>query len=188
MQPQVHSQQPDVGSTKKRRDDLIFQIGSRLGELHFPTGDRAALRRYEPRHNTRGETVALRLLIEAGGEEEWASKDIKIAVERWAWLLHCMALMSGPDRKPHDRGKDPGAVLHTIGYSEARLGRLLDARGDTFDDLLARTCRMVAARGETIDWTRVAPLVLAENGDVAERARLRIAASYYKAQADAKKD
>ena len=56
-------------------------IGSEvgLGELDFPTADRAALRRYEPRRNRRGETVALRLLIEAGGEEELAAcEDIKI--------------------------------------------------------------------------------------------------------------
>ena len=99
-----------------------------------------------------------------------------------------MALMSGPDRKPHDRGKDPGAVLYSIGYNEARLGQLLDARGDTFDELLARTCRMIAARGETIDWTRVAALVLADNGGAAESARLRIAASYYKAASSRQED
>ncbi len=177
----------------KRRTSLIWKIGSKLGQEHFPTGDRAALRRYEPSRNTRGETVAIKLLLaEDSGEEELAVKDIRRPVERWTWLLHCMALMSGPGRSPHNDEKDEnkklipnGKILFEVGFGESRLARLLDARGDSFDDLFARLCRGLSSKGKGLEWSSLVPLIFAENGDKPESARLRIAADYYAAQAKA---
>jgi CRISPR system Cascade subunit CasB len=163
---------------------IIGAAGKALGSNWYPNGQRAELKRYEPARNTAGETAALRLLINAGAQVE----DMRPAeVRNWIWLLHCMALLSAPNRDPHsvEHNARPGRVLHRIGYSEARLSRLLDARGESFDTLLERTVRYIARYGEPLNWSKIALLLLRRDEDNAwaENARLAIARDYLTAKA-----
>jgi CRISPR type I-E-associated protein CasB/Cse2 len=163
---------------------IIGAAGKALGSDWYPNGHRAELKRYEPARNTAGETAALRLLISADAQLD-AMRPAEI--RSWIWLLHCMALLSAPNRDPHSTGHNarPGVVLHRIGYSEGRLSRLLDARGDTFNTLLERTVRRIARHGEQLNWSQVAPLLLSrdEESAWAENARLAIARDYFTAKA-----
>jgi hypothetical protein len=61
------------------------------------------------------------------------------------------------------------------GYSEDRLRHLLEARGKTFDDLLSRMARFLAAKQAVVNWGDLAPLVLdPEDSERAEQARLNL--------------
>ena len=167
----------------RKREGRIASIASQIGRSDFSTGDRAALRRLDPdRPNYAGLAVVLRVMRNAGIKiDELGTRRLG----RWTLLIHAMALMSGPGKSPHVQGKGrSGGVLHAGFYSESRLMRLLEARGTTRDDLIRRLARFLAAKGLAIDWVALAPLILDdEDGEDAERARLRIARDYYAAEA-----
>lgn len=167
--------------TKATRASVIATIAGKIGHKDFPTGDRAALRRLDPENPSYGGlAVVLRVMRNAGAKIDGIGDD---HLARWVLLVHAMSLMSAPDRSPHAKG-DSGGVLHEAGYSEARLMRLLEARGTTRDGLLIRLARFLAAKNLRIDWTGLARLVLDdEDGEGAERTRLALARGYYAAEA-----
>jgi hypothetical protein len=154
---------------------IIRALGEALGADWFPNGDRNDLMRYGGLHHAAGEAVALRLLIDSGARLEtmWTAE-----VRGWLWLIHCMSILSRPNRNPHSNANEarPGDVLQRAGYSEFRLSRLLDARGETFNALLERTVRRIARFGYPINWSKIAPLVLSHDPEStwAENARLVI--------------
>jgi len=96
----------------------------------------------------------------------------------WALLMHAMALMA-PD--PHERGAHAGTVLADVGYSELRLERLLRARGVAeLIRPLTEAARFLRAKGRSVDWVRLAPIVTAPaESDIAEEARRSIARAYF---------
>jgi CRISPR system Cascade subunit CasB len=157
------------------RQKIIASIAGQLGADHYPTGDRAALKRMAPDDPSPGAyAAAVRLLLNAGADAE-VKNDARL--ERWVRLLHGMALMSGPGHAPHGWRDEhaAGRVMFESGYSEDRLRRLLEARGKTFDELLSRMARFLAAKRAVIDWGDLAPLVLdGEESDRAEKARLNL--------------
>jgi hypothetical protein len=103
-------------------------------------------------------------------------------IQNWIFLLRCMALLSGPNRDPHSTAFEarPGRVLRRIGYNESRLSLLLEARHETFRDLMVRAARRMASQGERLNWPKMAPLILAGDaeGGWVENARLAIARDY----------
>jgi hypothetical protein len=133
------------------------------------------LKRYGSSYRSAGESVALRVLIEAGAAVEMMGPS---EITNWIWLTHCMALMSAPSRDPHGTRNEArlGIALHRIGYGESRLGRLLDARGDTFHTLFERVVRRLARAEDPINWSKVAPLILSGDPESwwAENSRLAI--------------
>jgi hypothetical protein len=77
-----------------------------------------------------------------------ASED---TLRRWALVLHGMALMT-PD---HHRGSERvGRALFGPGqtalYAEARLARLLGARGEQFRALVPRLCRHLKSKDQRV--------------------------------------
>ena len=158
---------------------LIGSIGSLLGAEWFPHIQRAQLKRYRAGRGGRGEMVALRVLAESGVPIETMRLP---ELQRWIWLVHCMAFLSGSDRDPHSTKSDarPGSVLYRAGYNEFRLRRLLDARGERFQALLERAVRRIARLGEPINWAKLAPLVLPQNPDSgwADNARIELARDF----------
>lgn len=157
------------------RQKLIASIANQLGADHYPTGERAALKRMDPDDPSPGAyAAAVRRLLNAGADSE-VKNDSRL--KRWTLLIHAMALMSGPGRAPHGWGEPnaAGGVMFDSGYSEARLRRLLEARGKTFDDLLSRMARFLAAKQAAVNWGDLAPLVLdPEDSERAEQARLNL--------------
>ena len=168
------------------RNQIIARISGQLGAEHYPTGERAALKRMDPADPGPGaHAAAIRLLLKAG-EEQGIRSDIHLA--RWTLLIHSMALMSGPGRPPHrwEEQDTAGAVMFHTSYSESRLLRLLEARGTTFDALLSRLARFLAAKGATVNWSDLAPLILEPEGSAnAEKARLNLMRRFIAAERQA---
>ena len=120
-------------------------------------------------------------------------------VERkWALILHGMALMTpttyilaGGETAPM-QAQCRWAELYSLAakpkrgaavYSEARLNRLLTARGPMLRTLLARLFRMLASSSASFNWREMAWFILNDgyDEDAAEGARHRIAREYYQA-------
>jgi CRISPR system Cascade subunit CasB len=163
------------------RQKIMAFVAGQLGAAHFPTGERAALKRMDPDAPTPGAyAAAVRLLLNAGADAE-VRTDTRL--KRWTLLIHAMALISGPDHYPNGGGEEnaAGRVMFDHGYSEDRLRRLLEARGKTFDDLLSRMARFLAAKRAIINWGDLAPLVLdGEESERAEQARLNLMRQFLK--------
>lgn len=165
---------PSTGST-------IATIAGVLGREGFARGDLAILRRLDP--DNASAPAFWRLLTQTVPPERRRSPDDE---RRWALILHAMALMV-PHH--HDASTRVGRALFTAGYSEQRLGRLLDARGAQFRALVPRLCRQLAHKAQPLDWRELGKLILASerHKDEAETIRLAIARAYYGAESAAKK-
>ncbi|MDE2747251.1 MAG: type I-E CRISPR-associated protein Cse2/CasB [Chloroflexota bacterium] len=166
------------------------RIAVRLAREDFPRGDLAALRRMSPGSGQDAPAFwRLAARYDLLGAQE---------VERkWALIIHGIALMtptSAPDRaasSAHDPQTSVGSALfgsESSGesgfYSELRLNRLLAARGDVLQVLLARMFRMLGSGGVAFDWREMARLILLDGFDQAgsEGARQRIARDYFRAE------
>lgn len=143
----------------------------------LPTRITAPLRRMAPEQWSARLAELLPVLVRAGLRDETAD------VRRWAVLVHVVAVLSGTTHDAaHASSRRTGAVIFEAGYSEARLSKLLSARGDGLRDQVARLARFLRARGaQPLDLRPLARLVLAEGLDerAADAARLDIARSYY---------
>jgi hypothetical protein len=155
--------------------NIIESIGQILCNERFPTQQRTALNRCSSRARSASETAGLRVLVEAGAPVETMSP---AETKSWIWLTHCMSLMSATHRNPHSAANEarPGFVLQRIGYSEKRLGRLLDAQGEMFQTLLENAARSMASAGKRVNWSKIAPLILSvqPRSPWAENARIAI--------------
>lgn len=151
----------------------LGRLAAALARPSFSTGDHAALRRMDPQRPDRA-TVPLQRLLD----------DCKVPLgdstgqfHRWALIVHCLALARGR----HDMTAPTGKTLDDLNVSEARLNQLLSADRDVLFDLLPRLARRLAAQNAAIDWRPLARIVLADDEDRADKARLEIARSYARA-------
>jgi len=155
-----------------RSRDLFGKLAAWI--QHAPPGDRAALARLQPLALKPHELAALsRALLKAGLEPQtWQAQ----TWPRWALISQGMALAG------HGNGR-LGEQLADAGVSEARVTKLLTARGDAFQQLLPRVLRLMASKGTAPNWRELGELVLKENDpsqqDAAEALRLRIAGPYF---------
>lgn len=149
----------------------IARLAGILSSEHFPSGDRAALKRMAPDQRP---PLAFYRLAFRELPEGWESR-------RFAWqtLTAGLALASNQGN-PHNRNQPLGRALAEQGYSEARLERLLAAEGDTLHILLLRAARFLAAKGETVDWTDAARLLLTSSDGGKEQIRREIARDFYR--------
>jgi CRISPR type I-E/ECOLI-associated protein CasB/Cse2 len=147
----------------------VSHIAAIIASDDFPTGDRAALKRQTP---TQEPSLTFYRFAFGHLEEGWQR-------QKGAWITICsgIALMCP---HPHRPDRPAGQALAETGYSEARLERLLAAEGDVLQTLVLRAGRFLAAKGEPINWTDFARLLLAEDSEKREKARLRIARHYYR--------
>jgi CRISPR type I-E-associated protein CasB/Cse2 len=168
----------------RSHSSIIGSIGSLLGAEWFSNADRAQLKRYRPQLGVPEEIAALRVLVAAGCPVE-AMRPAELL--NWVFLVHCMALLSGPGRDPHSISSDsrPGRLLVKAGYNEFRLCRLLESRGERLRALLERAARRISKLGEPLNWTKLAPLIFLDDpeGLAAERARIEIARDFAAAAA-----
>lgn len=157
-------------------------LASLAGQLrHASTGTLARLRRSDPSKNPRSALFDTeRLLIAAGIQVQGEER------ERWALLVHCLALAQGQ----HDARADaePGKVLHQLRFSEARLQQLIEADQPLLFALLPRLARRLAVAGRSVNWWPLAHLLLGTGSgdphreDQADQARQRLARHYVNAQ------
>lgn len=157
---------------------LFERRGSAAG---LPTRVTSVLRRTAPELYSRRLAELLPVLIQAGLPVEKLDAD---RLKRWALLAHVVAVLAGTGGDRVHANRPTGDVLFASNYSEARLAKLLSARGDGLRDQVARLARFLRAAGAVpLDLRPLADLVLAEGRDEqrAEAARLRIARSYFAA-------
>ena len=150
---------------------LIGRIAGIIGSEDFPTGERAAFKRFAP---DRPPSLAFYRFCFRYLPESWQGN-----VGAWQTLLAGLALMG---TQPHRPDRPVGLALAEDGYSEARLERLLAAQDDVLHTLTLRLARFLAAKGESVNWLDLANLLLAKDRDKQEAARLKIARDYYRYQ------
>lgn len=153
--------------------EVVSGVSATLANPNFPTGDRAALRRMMPEQPL---PVSFYRFAVRHLPAHWdRSED---SIKNWATLVAAMAIMSPNAHRP-ERGL--GSALAEAGFSEARLGRLLQSNGDTRRTLLLRAARFLAAKHEPCDWAEGASLLLVPESNVKLREQLnrRIARNFY---------
>ncbi|MFM8443518.1 MAG: type I-E CRISPR-associated protein Cse2/CasB [Methylococcus sp.] len=155
----------------------IARLAGILSSEHFPTGDRAALKRMAP---DQPPPLAFYRFAFRELPEGWEYRR-----PVWQTLIAGLAL-SGNHGNPHSPQRPLGKALAEQGYSEARLERLLAAEGDTLNTLLLRAARFLAAKAEAVDWTDAARLLLTYSDDAKEQIRREIAGDFYRNLKDKK--
>jgi CRISPR system Cascade subunit CasB len=148
---------------------IIGRISGLIASEHFPNGDRAVLKRMDPKQEPPLSfyRFALRRL-----PENWQDQP-----RAWQAILSGMALMSPHIHRPD---RPLGKVLAEEHFSEARLERLLAADSETQRTLTLRAIRFLAAKNQPVDWTHIAGLLLTKDAEKREKLHLRIASDYYK--------
>lgn len=159
---------------------IITQDARFKGDAHgLDNGERAALARLDPDGELRPHQIAAlsRALVYADLSPDTWHPD---TWHRWALIAHGMALAG------HDHSQKLGQQLSQSGVSESRVTKLLTARGDAFRQLLPRLLRLLASKGQAPNWFDLGGLILTQERDeeAAETVRLRIAGSFFTAEAN----
>lgn len=158
----------------------VGRLAGLLASPHYPSGDRAALKRHAP-----GQPVPLafyRLWLRHLGT------DLPGPAQTGAWALLAWGLaLSGAGAHRPDRSF--GRALAEARCSEMRLERLLAAGDDlSRERLLAALVRLLATKGEAFDWTQVARLLLTRDVERREAVHRRIATDFYRHQTRLEKE
>ncbi len=149
----------------------IARLAGVIGATHYPSGDRAALRRWAP-----GQPAPLafyRLWLRHLGSDLPPEK----LTEVWMVLVWGIASLG---EKCHDPKRPFGQSLAESGYSEGRLERLLSAPDDVRIDVFMSAVRFLAAKGERFDGRDAAQFLLTIDADKRESLHRRIAAAYFR--------
>ena len=156
-------------STNTSLSQTIAHIAHVIAAEGFPTGERARLKRWSP-----GSPPSLAFYRFAFQHlpDRWEHEP-----ETWLTLVTGLALMCP---SPHRRDLSVGRVLAETGYAEARLERLLAARGNALPTLVLRAARFLRAKNATCNWTDFAYLLGLAGSP--EKVCLRIARDYYRHQ------
>ena len=162
---------------------VVNAIAAQLDPDRMGTGPMAALRRLDP-GGPLVEPALLRLLVQHVPDAWWAGAGIR----RWALVIHALAL-AAPDLH---RGRGPadrlGRALFDAGFSELRLGRLLEASPDDLIVVVPRTVRFLVAKGRGFDPVPLARFVLGAwaGGVRADEQREALARDYFRAEREAR--
>ena len=150
---------------------VVARIAALLDRPHFPTGDRAALKRWAPEQPL---PLAFYRL--------WFH-EIRQDLPPETQLVHWMALVWGlalSGSGAHRPQRPLGQALAEAHYSEARLERLLSAPEALRTDLYFALVRFLSAKREGCDWTELAAFLLAQSPHSREQIHGRIAKFYYR--------
>ena len=187
MQAAEHPVSETNGVTSRSWGDTAVTFAARIARADYSAADLADLRRMNP--GSPAPAAFWRLMAEARLLDDSNMENM------WLLIIHGIALMTRPGSgdvqmcSAHDGGLPVGRALYLGGdlsrgtafYSEARLGRLLIARGPMLTMLLARAFRMLASAGVRFNWREMARFILNEGYDsgAAEQSRRLIAREYY---------
>lgn len=162
--------------------ELIHQLARELqpGERGLGPGALAELRRLDPEHP--GGATFWKLVVqrlEPAGLLDGAPERRALLEQRWAVILAGMAITAGL----HQAGLRLGRALAQAEIAEARVTRLLRARGEKLHTAVRLLARQLASAAQPLDWNDLAWLVLSEGNEAhEEEARRRIARDFYRLQ------
>lgn len=141
-------------------------VASLAGQLrHASTATLARLRRFDPLTYPRAALFDRERMFQAASIAAHGAER-----ERWDLVLHCLALVQG--RHDARAEAEPGRVLHSLHFSEARLEQLVEADKPLLFTLMPRVARRLAAAGATVNWKPLVELVLGtDSGDPQREAR-----------------
>lgn len=178
--PAAENLSPKQENPIARLARIITQAARFKGDPHgLDNGEHAALARLDPDAEFRPHQIAAlsRALVYADlAPENWQADTWR----RWAMIAHGMALAG------HDSSRRLGQQLSAVGVSESRVTKLLTARGDAFGQLVPRLLRLLASKeAQAPNWFDLGDLILSQGRDeqTAEKVRLRIAGSFFSAEA-----
>jgi CRISPR system Cascade subunit CasB len=160
--------------SQAQADSLATQVARLIGVIgapHYPSGDRAALRRWAP-----GQPLPLafyRLWLRHPDAELPAPSQL----EDWMALIWAIATL-GVDA--HAPKRPLGQALAESAFAEGRLERLLSAPDDVRLDLFMTAVRFLAAKGKRFDLVEAALVLLTQDPAKREALHRRIAAAYYR--------
>ncbi len=146
---------------------IILSLVGAIADKHFPSGDRASLRRMDPDAPL---PLAYWRLAADRVPEERRRGDMD---RRWALVCQIAALL----RDAHQKDRKVGAVFREMRYSEMHLGRLLASEGATWCHLLLRAARWLSSRGTRVDMVELGRLALSDGRD--ERLKAAVARAYF---------
>ncbi len=162
---------------------VMGQIAHALNHV-LSSGDVAELRRLAPTEPGSPAFFKLAALyLEPSGFLPRGGQLRDDAERKWAAILAGMATI-GHLLTP---GRRLGEALVMAGFSELRFVRLLRAQDQKLLDLARLSAKFLAAKGEGVDWTDMASLVLSEGQKHEENVRRSIARDYYRAVSNEKK-
>lgn len=161
-------------------------IASLAGQIRqASTGALARLRRFDPVTHPQAALFESEALLMAAGVQPRDARQR----QRWALVLHCLALAQGRHYTSAD--SDPGAVLARLRFGESRLRQLVEADARVLSTLVPRLARRLAAAGAGVNWWPLADLLLHVGADNeasqhrADAARQRLIRRYLEAQVSA---
>jgi len=163
-----NSQPNTVAETSESLAAIIGRISGLIASEHFPNGDRAALKRMDPKQEP---PLGFYRFAFRHLPQNWQHR-----CKAWQAILTGMALMSPNIHRPD---RPLGKALAEERYSEARLERLLTAEGETRRTLILRAVRFLAAKKRPINWIDIAGMLLTNDAEKREKLHLRIAGAYY---------
>jgi CRISPR system Cascade subunit CasB len=171
------TEQLDPSPTEKI---TVASIVGRLAyalESSLSAGDVAELRRLRPKDvGSPAFWKIAALYLEPAGQLPKGGDARDEAERRWAAILQGLAAL-GP---LHRHGIGLGGALAVAGFAELRFVRLLGGRGEGLLDLVRTTAQFLAAKGQSVDWTDAARLVLSGGRSNEETVRRRLARDYYR--------
>jgi len=149
----------------------ITRLATAIGKPHYPTGDRAAIRRWAPRQAVPLAFYRLWLRHADAGLPSQGQTEV------WQTIVWCMVTLG---ESAHTPSRRLGQALAESRYSEGRLERLLSAPDEVRPELLMSAVRFLAAKGECFDLVEAAQLLLTTDEDRRESVNRRIAEAFYR--------
>ena len=150
---------------------LTATIAGVLHQEHFPSGERAALKRMKP--SGRAPVAYHRFLMHTVPE----ALHSPLYEPCWRTLIAGIALQPA---HPHDANQSLGQALTRIDFSEDRLERLLASDGSVLHTLVLRLARRLAVQHQKTNWNDLSRLLFAYNEEARERINTRIARDFYR--------
>jgi CRISPR system Cascade subunit CasB len=149
----------------------VRRLAATVTASHYPTGDRAALRRWAP-----GQPVPLafyRLWL------RHMRSDLPPESQTNAWiaLAWSIATLGAGGHVPQ---RSLGQALAESGFSEGRLERLLSAPEEVHLELFMSAVRLLAAKGKGFDLLDAARFLLTTDAAKREGIYRRIAEGFYR--------
>ena len=165
---------PGAGPRKPGVRETAHRIALVIADKHFPSGDRAALRKGEL--GPAFWKLAVQHLEPAGLLPEGPHREE--SERRWA------AIVAGLARAPelHARGRRLGAVLAEADVAEARLLRLARAHGESLHKTVRAVAQQLASGGWRVDQADFADLITSDGAPWEEDVRRRLCRDFYRTQ------
>jgi CRISPR type I-E-associated protein CasB/Cse2 len=161
--------------------DVARLAGAVRALRDYRPGDQADLRRMVP---AAPPLVFYQLLLEHIPDDWNGAKPGQAWKERaWVAILQGMALLALSGKQVHDAELSLGTALGRTfsANGQSRFWRLLQARDETFYDLLRHLVRMLAHEGIAVNWTDIARLCLSPE-ERREECRRRLARDFCRAR------